>query len=64
MTKSKLPKTRYCKYYHMCDKDINCRDKDVCSVFEHTEDFSSLRFENDNNEVDYIKDTINLLFDS
>lgn len=38
-------KTRYCKYYDMCYKKINCFKGEYCSVFEHTSDFTSLRFD-------------------
>lgn len=40
----KKTKTRYCKYYNICDKDINCFKGEYCAVFEHSEFFTSLRY--------------------
>jgi hypothetical protein len=43
--KKKIPKSNYCAFSHNCDKEINCRDGNFCSVFQHTKLFTSLRFE-------------------
>ena len=51
-------KTKYCKYSYMCDKDINCKEGNLCSFFEHTEDFSSMNEKEKYIETDYFKTII------
>ncbi|MFA5396357.1 MAG: hypothetical protein WC346_10155 [Methanogenium sp.] len=51
--KEKYPKSRYCEYYHSCDKEISCKDGNFCEAFRHTKDFSSLRFENKRERRNY-----------
>lgn len=42
--------SRYCEYSYSCDKDINCKDGNFCAAFEHTKEFSSLEFDDENNQ--------------
>ena len=46
----KPKKTRYCEHSNNCDKEIDCFNGEDCPVFEHTSDFSSLRFEKNPDE--------------
>ena len=53
---SRTKYSRYCEYAYSCDKNINCKDGDFCSAFEHTTEFSSLHFD----EEDSSSGSINL----
>ena len=46
MTKKKKY-TRYCEHHIICDKDYDCINGELCPFFEHTGDFTSLRYEED-----------------
>jgi len=48
----KPKKTRYCAHFDICDKEYDCFNGEFCPAFEHTKDFSSLRFEDCYNEDD------------
>ena len=47
---SKYKYSKYCEYAYSCDKDINCIDGDFCAAFEHTKEFSSLEFDDEDNQ--------------
>lgn len=44
--KKRKKKTRYCEYFHNCDRDEDCFNGEDCPVFKHTGNFTSLRLDN------------------
>lgn len=62
----KKKSTLYCKYHHNCDKDIDCFNGEDCSIFEHSEDFSSLKYTKEEVlrfHAETFQDAIDSLFD-
>ena len=51
-------KTRYCKHFDICDKVTNCYKGEECPFFEHSEDFTSLRYETSTRSREKILDGI------
>ena len=41
--RKKYPKSRYCEYYGVCDKEYDCKKGNFCKAFVHSKTFSSLR---------------------